>query len=300
MRRSFFAVLALGVAIFCTSCGSGSSSGGGGGSTTFVPGKWTVSLFANSGQLFGPTAELDMNLAQSGGAISSDSENSVDDATCGGAHMDSSSGTTSGDNFKLVFTIDSEKITLNGKLDPGGKTISVPGGTFSSSGGACLDGQGGVFTAAFIPSITGTSTGFFNGVPGTGVTAMLNEDPNFNVSGSMAVTGDPCFSSIAIPVDNLGVSVGSLIFFEMSDGTNVINFTGQVIGSAPVEYNLDVNVVTGCTEQFGVMQLTVGGEAPGAIPASAAEGAKSAAAREKPLMVERMKALLVERHAGVN
>ena len=34
----------------------------------------------------------------------------------------------------------------------------------------------------------------FRGAPG--VTAMLTEDSGFNVTRSMTVTGDPCFSSI--------------------------------------------------------------------------------------------------------
>src|SRR5579862_4026224 len=127
MQRSFFSAVVFAVAIVAVGlfagCGGGSSSGGGGGtSSTFVPGKWTFSIFSNSG-LFGPTAELDMDLVQSGGTISSSNLESVDSVSCGGMHLDSSTGTVSGDKIHLVFSIDSEKITFDATLAPGGTAV---------------------------------------------------------------------------------------------------------------------------------------------------------------------------------
>ena len=93
MQRSFSSAVIFTMAILVTGLfagcggGGGTSSGGGGASSTFVPGKWTFSIFSNSG-LFGPTAELDMDLDQSGGTISSSNLESVDSVSCGGMHLD--------------------------------------------------------------------------------------------------------------------------------------------------------------------------------------------------------------------
>jgi hypothetical protein len=85
MKRFSSATLAVGMAILCGSRGGG-SSGGAGSSTTFVPGKWTATLFSGAGGLFANTVELDMDLVQSGDTISSDSGHSVDSALCAGMH----------------------------------------------------------------------------------------------------------------------------------------------------------------------------------------------------------------------
>ena len=300
MKRSFSATLALAVGVLLTGCGGGSSGGGGGASSTFVPGKWTFSLFSSSSNQFGPAAELDMNLSQSGGTISSTNENSVDSITCSGMHLDSSTGSASGDNITLVFSIDSEKLTLNATLAPGGTAVGEANlGNWSASDGPCLGGQHGIFTADLVPSLTGTSTGTMSlggitTVPA--VTAMLAEDPNFNVSGSMAVTADPCFSSLAIAPGNLGIAIGSLFSFEMSDGTNVVDFVGQITESGPpLQSHIDVNVVSGCTEEGGILTLTQSADPATAMQAPAANGAKAATPKLNPLLVERLKALQIAR-----
>lgn len=306
MRRSFlsamaFAVAILAVSLFAGCGGSGGTNGGGGTSSTFVPGKWTFSIFSNSG-LFGPTAELDMDLDQSGGTISSDNLESVDSISCGGMHLDSSTGTVSGDKIHLVFSIDSEKMTFDATLAPGGTAVGEASlGNWSADAGPCLGGQHGIFTANLIPSLTGTWTGTMgltnvNSFPS--VTVMLAEDADFNVSGSMAVTGDPCFSSIATAPDNLGLSIGSVSSFEMTDGTNVVDFIGSVEGVSPIPLQFDANVtvVSGCTEEAGTLNITMG-DAPGAMDSSGARNAKAGTPKISPLLVERMKNLMAARRA---
>lgn len=306
MQRSFFSAVVFAVAIVAVGlfagCGGGSSSGGGGGtSSTFVPGKWTFSIFSNSG-LFGPTAELDMDLVQSGGTISSSNLESVDSVSCGGMHLDSSTGTVSGDKIHLVFSIDSEKITFDATLAPGGTAVGEASlGSWSADDGPCLGGQHGIFTANQIPSLTGNWTGAMglanvNTLPS--VTVMLAEDADFNVSGSMAVTGDPCFSSIAIAPDNLGLSIGSVSSFEMTDGTNVVDFIGSVEGVPPVPlaFDAEVTVIAGCTEESGTLNITMG-DPPAAMDASGARNAKAGARKISPLLVERMKTLMAARRA---
>jgi hypothetical protein len=305
MKRGFSTTLALAVVVLLTSCGGGSggSSGGGGGATsTFVPGKWSFSLFSSSSNLFGPTAELDLNLNQSGGAISSDTLGSVDSVSCAGMHLDSSTGTVSGDKINLVFSIDSEKITLNATLAPGGTAVDDANlGNWSAGDGPCLGRQHGIFTASMIPSLTGTSTGMLslaniNSVPS--VTAMLAEDQNFNISGSMAVTDDPCFSSLAISPTNLGMSIGSLSSFEMTDGTNVADVTGQTFMESPPPslFDAQFNVTSGCTEEFGELILNINSaDAPAAMQARTPSTGNVTAPKINPLLVERMKALLALR-----
>jgi hypothetical protein len=304
MKRVFSATLALAVVMLLTSCGggSGSSGGGGGAMSTFVPGKWSFSLFSSSSNMFGPTAELDMNLNQSGGTISSDNLGSVDSVSCAGMHLDSSTGTVSGDKINLVFSIDSEKITLNATLAPGGTAVGDANlGSWSAGDGPCLGRQHGIFTASLIPSLTGTSTGMLslaniNSVPS--VTAMLAEDSNFNISGSMAVTDDPCFSSLAISPTNLGMSVGSLSSFEMTDGTNVADVTGQMFMESPPPslFDAQFNVISGCTEEFGELTLDVNGDdGPAAMQARTRSTGNVTAPKINPLLVERVKALLAAR-----
>ena len=302
MKRVFSTILTLGVVVILTSCGGGSGgSSGGGAGTRFVPGKWTFSLFSSTSNLFGPITELDMDLVESGSTISSSNLQSVDGSDCAGMHMDSSSGTTSGDKIKLVFNIDSEKLTLDGTLDPDGETIGISNGHWSSSGGGCLDGQHGLFTASFVPSLTGSSTGTlgFTNIPGiANVTAMLSEDSDFNISGSMAVAGSPCLSSLTIAPNNLGMSVGSFSAFEMSDGTNVLDIMGQVFtefSSSPI-FTAQANVIAGCTEELGgELALNLTADTP--FPPPAVSGAKSAAHQINPLLVERMKVLMAARRS---
>jgi hypothetical protein len=307
MQRSFSSAVIFTMAILVTGLfagcggGGGTSSGGGGASSTFVPGKWTFSIFSNSG-LFGPTAELDMDLDQSGGTISSSNLESVDSVSCGGMHLDSSTGTVSGDKIHLVFSIDSEKITFDATLAPGGTAVGEASlGNWSAEDGPCLGGQHGIFTASLIPALTGTWTGILglanvNTMPS--VTVMLAEDANFSVSGSMAVTDDPCFSSIAIAPDNLGLSVGSLSSFEMTDGTNVLDFIGSIEGVPPIPLQFDANVtvVSGCTEESGTLNITMG-DPPAAMDSSGARNAKAGKQKINPLLVERMKNLIAARRA---
>jgi hypothetical protein len=300
MKRALSTISAMTVVVLLTSCGGG-SGGGGGATSTFVRGKWSFSLFSSSSNMFGPAAELDMNLNQSGGTISSDNLGSIDSVSCAGMHLDSSTGTVSGDKINLVFSIDSEKITLNATLAPGGTAVGDANlGSWSADDGPCLGRQHGIFTAGMIPSLTGTSTGMLslaniNSVPS--VTAMLAEDQNFNISGSMAVTDDPCFSSLAILPTNLGMSIGSLSSFEMTDGTNVADVTGQLFMESPPPsfFDAQFSVVSGCTEEFGGLRLNINGDAPAAMQARTPSTGNVTAPKINPLLVERMKALLAAR-----
>jgi hypothetical protein len=128
------------------------------------------------------------------------------------------------------------------------------------------------------------------------VTAMLTEDSSFNVSGSMAVTNDPCFSSLATNPANPGMSVGSLSSFEMTDGTNVVDFMGkiQIAPGLPDSYSADFTVTAGCTQEFGGVDLNFSTMATADAPA--ASGSKKAANTINPVLVERFKALVATRH----
>jgi hypothetical protein len=296
MKNLFSAALALVFTILLTSCGGGSSSGGA-SSTTFVPGKWRATLYSGHGLLFANTVELDMDLLQSGGTISSDSGHSIDSAFCAGMHVDSSSGTVSGDKFNLVFKIDVETITLEGTLSADGKSIT--NGKFTSSGGSCIDGPPISFSAGTAPSLSGPFAGTIQidplGAPG--VTATLAEDANFNVTGSMLVTGDPCFSSLANAPDNPGISIGDLSSFEMTDGTNTLDFVGNILQTPnlPNFYQANVTITAGCTEESGGLLEMNFGTIPPDVSPSGTRRAGISTQKINPLLVERMKALMAAR-----
>lgn len=297
MRRSCLGILVL--IILLSSC-----TGSGGSHTMFSPfftGKWTATIVSpTQGQL----ANLDMNLAQTGDAISSDSLNTIDNLDCDGnisTHEDSTTGTVNGNQFNLVFSVNAETITLTGTVVAGGKSVS---GNFTSGGGPCLNGEGGTFTAAFIPPVTGMYTGTLNSVSNvvSNATAMLSEDANFNVSASVVVTNNTCFSSLATVAPDFGMSIGDSTIFDVTDGTNEIDFIGRIL---QVDSSLSGIAgfweVTGTCPTDGNFQLTFGTggamRAPDASGASTTASTAESTAESKisPLMVERLKALLAAR-----
>jgi hypothetical protein len=293
MRRLFFSVFALAIAISMTACGSGSGSSSGGGATSvFVPGKWSITLFSGGG-LFANTVELDLDLTESGLNISSDTNHSVDGASCNGNHVDSSTGSVSGDKFNLVFSIDGEQITMNGTLSADGKSIT--GGTFTPGNGSCINGAPLSIMGTWVPALSGSFSGDLSALSAAPtVTAMLAEDASFDLTGSLDVTGDPCFSMLATAADNPGISIGALSSFEMSDGTNVVDFVGRVelAPGEPTELDADYTVAAGCTEQSG--ELTLDSSAGDAVrPAS--RQAKPTTPKINPLLIARMKTALEAR-----
>ena len=307
MRGFFLTALALALTVLLTSCSSGSSSSGGGGggggggsSSPFVAGKWTAGVDLSGNGVIGPTFEVDMNLVQSGNTISSNSDNTVDNLTCGAVHVDSTVGTVDGDQFELVITINSETATLTGTLNADGKSVNeLKTKVISSPGGVCFNGESGGFGANFVPPLTGTLTGTMQitGVLGEpSVTATLTEDSSFNVSGSMTVTMDPCFSSLATAPNKPGTSIGSLSSFEMTDGTNVVDFMGKILlaPGLPDSYNANFTVTAGCTEEFGAANLNFNTMAT--ADAAAASSSKNAASSINPVLVERFNALVAIRH----
>jgi len=295
--------MSISLALILAGCGSsgGSGSGGSGGtSSVFVPGRWTLTVDGPLG--FSPI-EFDMNLTQSGSTISSDSDNTVDNSSpCGGMHVDSSTGTVSGDQFQLLLTINSETVTLNGTLSPDGKSVGIESSHFTSkSGGPCFNGVSGGFSANFIPPFTGFFTGTIQVNPVLGapsVTAMFTQGANFSLSGSMMVTNDPCFSSLATSPSKPGISIGSLSSFEMTDGVNVIDVTGRTLTGGAIiglEFDASFTVIAGCTEEVnGELTLDPTGQA--AVAMASASTHKSAAFVINPALLERLKEISASRH----
>jgi hypothetical protein len=289
MRRSCLGIVAL--LIVLSSCGGSSGT-----HTTFSPfftGKWTATIVSpTQGQL----ANLDMNLAQTGDAISSDSLNTIDNLNCDGnisTHMDSTTGTVNGNQFNLVFSVDGEAITLTGTIVAGGKSIF---GNFTSGGGPCLNGTGGTFTAAFIPPVTGTYTGTLTSVSNvvSNATAMLSEDANFNVSASVVVTNNTCFSSLSTVAPAFGMSIGDQTVFKVTDGTTSVDFVGRIlqVGSSLSGF-AGAWIASGNCTTVGNFQLTFG--TAGAMNVPDANSATNAKSEIPPFMVDRLKALLARR-----
>jgi hypothetical protein len=284
----------------CGSSGGGNGTGGSGGSNSvFVPGKWTMTVAGPAGFNL---IEFDMNFTQSGNTISSDSDDTVDNSSpCGGVHVDSSTGTVSGDQFHLLLTVNSETITMNGTLSPDGKSVGIESGHFTSkSGGPCFNGVEGGFSANFIPPFTGSFTGTLQVIPVLGapaVTAMFTQDANFNLSGSLMVANDPCFSSLATSASKPGMSIGSLSLFEMTDGVNVLDFTGRTLTGGAIiglEFDASFTVVAGCTEEING-ELTL--EPTGSAAVAMASTPESPALAINPALLQRLRAISASRSA---
>jgi hypothetical protein len=149
---------------------------------------------------------------------------------------------------------------------------------------------------AWNPPLTGSFTGGLQtlGAAPT-VTAALTEGASFNLTGTLTVSGDPCFSMLATEADNPGISIGDLASFEMSDGSNVVDFMGRIAQAPglPTDYDANYTVIAGCTEQSGVLNLSF--TAGDAIPVPASGGAKTVTPKISLLLIERMKTALAAR-----
>jgi hypothetical protein len=286
MRPSYLGVLALTI-VLCSCTGSGSGSGSG-GTTPFVAGKWSITLEPS---IPGQLANLDINFTQAGDTISSDKKNTTDNMICPGSgnpldRVNSSMGTVRGNQFNLVFTVNGETITMSGTISPAGVGVS---GNFTSSGGPCLNGDSGTFNAELIPPATGMYTGTMTSITGvvSGVTATLTEDANFNVTATMMVTSNTCLSSLATGPSNLGLSVGDLTGFTVTDGTNSVNFIGRIgqVNNSPTEFAGNWFATGDCMIQ-GSIQMQTG------VATSSSTSAKS---KIPPFMLERLKSMLAAR-----
>jgi hypothetical protein len=305
MLSTIFAVCLTTLLVGCGGSGGNVGSVNSGGGSVFVTGKWTLVAFEIIPNEFGPAVEFDMNFTQSGNTISSDSDNTVDNAICGGTHVDSSAGTVTGNQFKLLLTINTETISVTGTLSADGKSMSITDSNFTSSpNGPCFNGTHGNFTANFVPPFTGSFSGTMIVSPILGtptVTAMFTEDTNFNLSGSLMVTGNPCFTSLATAPSKPGISIGSLSSFEMTDGTNVLDFSGHILtAAAPMgfEYDGEFDVTSGCTEEFdGQISLD---PATSSAAVAATSKPKSTVSTINPVLVERLKVLAALRHEHEN
>jgi hypothetical protein len=287
-----FAVCGLALATMLAGCSG--SGGGNSGAGNFSDAKWAVLL--QPGTLPAPIVQLGMNFTQNGDTISSDGKNSTLSVTNCDLNVPTigSVGTVKDGAFNLVFSFGSESITLVGTIAAGGQSVS---GTFTSSGGACLNGESGTFEANFVSPATGAYAGTLTneavtGAPATTMVAMLSEDANFNESATITVQGNNCFSSLATPADSLGVSIGGFTIFNATDGTNTVSFIGMVNSDAS-QISGGWAVLAGCTGQSGIFQLR------SSILAAKAS-AMGSAMRDQPSamnsqFVERMRAILAAR-----
>jgi hypothetical protein len=97
------------------------------------------------------------------------------------------------------------------------------------------------------------------------------------------------------------MSIGSLASFEMTDGTNVLDFSGHILtAAAPMgfEYDGQFDVTSGCTEEFdGQISLA---PATSSAAVAALSKPKATVSTFNPVLVERLKALDAVRHEHEN
>ena len=216
-------VVALLAVAFISVSLSGCSNSGSSGLSPSFNGKWTVML--EPGNTFPPHPEVDMNLTQTGGTLSSDANNTVDNLDCVAPQdppNDSTSGSINGEQFMLAISIgngtpNAQGVRLTGTV---AKNHGAVTGSYESDPGPCFGGKTGMFIATFIAPVSdpfaGTMINNSNGAT-SNVTALLIEDANFNVSASLTVMSNTCFSSLASSPAHPGFSIGRLTDFEVSD-----------------------------------------------------------------------------------
>jgi subtilase family serine protease len=136
-----------------------------------------------------------------------------------------------------IFVDGGESYTMTGALSPDGTTVTGSSVTYNSSGANCgANDAGSAFTATLFKPATGTYMGSFTpdaaGAPFS-ATITLNEDGNFNLTGTLTATGNSCFSNLSIN-SSFAPSFASgdvMEFFGTDSLGNQVGFVGNAGGS---------------------------------------------------------------------
>jgi subtilase family serine protease len=130
-----------------------------------------------------------------------------------------------------------ESYSMSGALSADGTTVTGTGVVYNSAGPNCgANDSGSGFTATLYKPATGTYVGPFTpDSSGTAfnATIVLNEDGNYNLTGTVTATGNSCFANLTI---NSGIAPsiasGDVVEFIGSDSLgNQVGFVGNAGGS---------------------------------------------------------------------
>jgi hypothetical protein len=159
-----------------------------------------------------------------------------------------------------------------------GQTFSLAGtvtngtltdGTYSVSGG-CGAGEHGTITGFAVPSFTGTYKGTFTSVSGVKIGATItmtqtstpDSDGFFEINGTAAFSGSPCFTSGPIAGsasgDVFSFADGGFVQVQITTGNGLVVFQGVVtdLTGNTIDGNYSVTGGTGCAGDSGTGSAT--------------------------------------------
>lgn len=164
-------------------------------------------------------------------------------------------GTMSGNTVTLTAnSVTGESITITGAANSGGIT-----GSYSISGG-CADGDYGTIAAVLVPPVSGNWSGTFasNGTNQPATASFAQDVPNTDgfspLSGSIAFSGSPCFTSGTLEAGQ-SWSLGNIVqaVVAMNDGSQ-LTLNGFLTDASTNANTMTVNFsINGgnCTGQSG-------------------------------------------------
>jgi hypothetical protein len=134
-----------------------------------------------------------------------------------------------------------ESYTMTGNLSGDGTTVTGTAVQYNSGSANCgVNDAGQGFTATLYNSASGTYTGSFTpdaGGSAFDATITLAEDTNFNLTGTVTATGNPCFASLVVDSSTFAsFASGNIVEFFGTDGSgDLVGFIGNTGGSADIE-----------------------------------------------------------------
>jgi hypothetical protein len=140
-------------------------------------------------------------------------------------------------SFQL-FVDNGESYSMTGSLSPDGTTVTGTNVQYNATSQNCgKNDVGSSFTATLFKPASGTYVGSFTpdaGGQAFSANIVLNEDGNFNLTGSVTGSGNSCFSDLTIN-SNFAPSLASgdvLEFFGTDSQGNQVGFVANAGGSS--------------------------------------------------------------------
>ena len=130
-----------------------------------------------------------------------------------------------------------ESYTMSGTLSGSGTTVTGTAVVYNSVSVNCgAKDAGKAFTATLYGSASGAYTGSFTpdaGGAAFNATITLTEDANFNLTGTVTATGNPCFASLTVNSNTYGsFASGNVVEFFGTDVTgDLVGFIGNTGGT---------------------------------------------------------------------
>jgi hypothetical protein len=224
--------------ITCVSCGGGGNGGGGTVQNAQIAGPWEV--VATSTALPGTDPIfVEANLTQTSTSVQSSRFLAIN--ACVSADSSSSvSGTVNGNDVLLTASFAGVMTTLSGTVSSADSTAS---GTYKTSGACGTDAGTWKATKMAVPSGTysGNLFSFSNPTQGNAVTAIIDTNSSFEITGTASVSS-VCFNSLTLS----GTQAGGEVTMGGKDALgDTVVLWGLATNPTFSEVDLDYIVVEG-------------------------------------------------------